>query len=413
MGTVSDTRRTFGAHIAQLRRAQGYSQDELATELEVTRSIVSAWENDHRWPRRQHLEALAEVLESPGLLTWTAGHADQAPPPVFGSPMSLTLLRRNTAEALVAHLSEAESNDGAPGYGWRHDLDDDSRRISALSTAYGLKAVMLAGGCDWRVSLPRLRDMLRRLELPDGGWSALTNSPLARPEVTAVVSSALHDAGEAEDYLAERVEIIVDTLDRRVRGAEPARPYVLAVSLLELSQLGLDDTIGRRFADNLIDLALRAGGAHAWPVEVRPRGLGGPTPSTAHTACAVTALAAWARRLNDLRLLEVAMSGRTWLEHHANLGLDDEWIRSERADGGEELLPVRHFTSAWVLRALMDTGCEPTAPLALQALRDVGSYYAHDVGLWRWPGGGGTFPVWMTWDALAGIASWAGARDVG
>ncbi|HEX6567600.1 MAG TPA: hypothetical protein VF015_00470, partial [Acidimicrobiales bacterium] len=333
--------------------------------------------------------------------------------PVFGRPMSLTELRRNAAEALVAHLSEAEANDGLPGYGWRHDLDDDSRKLSALTTAYGLKAVMLADGHDWQVSLPRIRDMLRRLELRGGGWSALTRSPLARPEVTAVVLSALHDAGEADDYIAERIDIVVDTLDRRVQGAEPARPYVLALTLLELSGLGLGNTVGHRFANNLIDLALPADGAHAWPVEVRPRGLGGPTPSTAHTACAVTALAAWARRLDDLRLLEVALSGRTWLEQNADMALDDEWIRSERADGGEELLPVRHFTPAWVLRALVDTGGDPNGARALQALRGVGSYYAHDAHLWRWPGGGGTFPVWMTWHGLEAVAAWADARELG
>ncbi|HET6953816.1 MAG TPA: hypothetical protein VFI47_25860, partial [Acidimicrobiales bacterium] len=357
------------------------------------------------------VEALAEVLGSPGLLTWTADAPDGPPRSVFGRPMSLTLLRRYAARALIAHLSEAEATDGLPGYGWRHDLDDDSRKISALSTAYGLKATLLAGH-DWRVSLPRLRAMLRRLELPDGGWSALTNSPLARPEVTAVVISALQDAGETEDYVRDHIGIIVDTLDRRVHGAEPARPYVLAASLIELSRLGVDDAVGRRFADNLIDLAFSADGAHAWPVEVRPRGLGGPTPSTAHTACAVTALAAWARRLDDLRLLEIALSGRTWLEQHADLALDDEWIRSERADGGEELLPVRHFTPAWVLRALMGTGGEPSAGLATRALHAVGSYYAHDVALWRWSGGGGTFPVWMTWDALAAVVSWTGAREL-
>lgn len=405
--------RTFGAHIAHMRKARGFSQTELATELDVTRTHVSSWENDRRVPRRAQVEALAELLAAPELLTWSFDRADESPKPAFGGPMSLTLLRRNVARALLDHLSDDLANDGRPGYGWRHEVDDHTRRISALSTAYGLRAMMLAGGRDWQVSQPRVREMLRRLELPTGGWSALTMSPLARPEVTGVVLSALHDAGEDEQYIAGHLGIVVEALDRRIQGEEPARPYVLASTLLELSRLGLDDAEGRRFAQSLIDLAEPVEGAHAWPVVVRPRSLGKSEPSTTHTACAVTALTAWARRLNDLRLLEIAMSGRTWLEANADLGLDDEDIRSERADGGEEQLVVRHFTPAWVLRALMDTGADPMDPLPQAALRAVGSYYSHGDALWRWPGSGGSFPVWMTWYGLVSIAAWVGARDVG
>jgi len=405
--------RTFGAHIAQLRKARGYSQNELAAELEVTRTQLSSWENDRRVPRRAQLEALAEVLAEPGLLTWSVGGADEPPRLAFGGPMSLTLLRRNVVRALLDHLSEDLANDGRPGYGWHRDLDDDSLRISALSTAFGLRAVMLAGGRDWQVSQPRVREMLRRLELPSGGWSAQDAGPLARPEVTGVVLSALHDAGEDERYIADHIGIVAEALDRRIEGAEPARPYVLASTLLELSRLGLDDEHGRRFAQGLVDLAEPTDGGHAWPVVVRPRRLGTSTPSTTHTACAVTALTSWARRLNDLRLLEIAMSGRTWLEGHADLGLDDEEIRIERPDGGEEQQIVRHFTPAWVLRALMDTGADPMDPLPQAALRAVGSYYSHGDALWRWPGSGGSFPVWMTWHGLVSIAAWVGARDVG
>jgi transcriptional regulator with XRE-family HTH domain len=410
---VTTDGRTFGAHIAQLRKARGYSQNELAAELEVTRTQLSSWENDRRVPRRAQLEALAEALAEPGLLTWSADGTDESPRPAFGGPMSLTLLRRNVARALLENLSDDLATDGQPGYGWRHELDDDSRRISALSTAFGLRAVMLAGGRDWQVSQPRVRQMLRRLELPTGGWNAQDASRLARPEVTAVVLSALHDAGEDERYITKHIGMVTEALDRRIQGAEPARPYVLASTLLELSRLGLDDDDGRRFAQSLVDLAEPADEGHAWPVVVRPRTLGTSTPSTTHTACAVTALTAWARRLNDLRLLEFAMSGRTWLEANADLGLDDEAIRSERADGGEEQVIVRHLTPAWVLRALMDTGADPTDPLPQAALRAVGSYYSHGDALWRWPGSGGSFPVWMTWHGLVSIVAWVGARDVG
>ena len=57
--------------------------------------------------------------------------------------------------------------------------------------------------------------------------------PLARPEITAVVLGALHAAGEDDGYVNDRVGLIVDLLDHRAAGAEVARPFVLATSLLE------------------------------------------------------------------------------------------------------------------------------------------------------------------------------------
>jgi transcriptional regulator with XRE-family HTH domain len=409
---VSGTRRTLGAYIAQLRRARGLSQDELATALDVTRTIVSAWENDRRRPRADHIEALAQVLDDDGELAALSTYDDGDPPPLLETAVPVAAVMRRVADALISHLSVDHATDGRPGYGWRHDIDDTTLPLSALSTAYGLKAVMLAGGQRWRFSLPRARAMLRRLELPDGGWSAVTRSPLARPEVTAVVVSALHDAGESDDYVSDRIELLVETLDRRVHGSEPARPYVLTASLIELSRLDVDEATGRRFVDTLIDLSLVGGGARAWPVVVKTSGLGPSSPSTVHTAAAVCALAAWARRLDDDRLREIARSGRTWLEQNCNLDLDDEDIRSERADGGEELLHVRHLTPAWTVRALAETGADPGRGIVGRALRATLSYYTPDAGLWRWPRSGGTYPVWMTYQALAALVAWAGSHEI-
>ena len=58
-------RLTLGETIAALRRERGLSQGELAEALDVTRSIVSAWENDRRRPRLDKLATLREVIGSP------------------------------------------------------------------------------------------------------------------------------------------------------------------------------------------------------------------------------------------------------------------------------------------------------------------------------------------------------------
>jgi transcriptional regulator with XRE-family HTH domain len=411
-GGMNGTRRTLGTYLADRRKARGLSQDDLAAELRVTRTVVSAWENDRRRPRADHLEALGRVFgDGEELAAWSTYH-DGEQPPLFEAPVPVATLMRRAADGLIDHLSEDPATDGGPGYGWRHDVDDATRPVSALSTAYGLKAVMLGGGSDWRLDLPRARALLRRLELGDGGWSAMTISPLARPEATAVVLSALHKVGEDAGYVAERLELLIETLDRRARGAEAARPYVLISALIELAQLDLDAATSARLVDNLVDLSLVDGAARSWPVVVKTSGLGPSNPSTTHTAAAVCALTAWARRLDDDRLRAVARSGRTWLEHNADLDLEDEEIRSERADGGEESHQVRHFTPAWIVRALAETGCDPHGGVVSRALRATNSYYMPDSSLWRWPRSGGLYPVWMTYHAVAALRSWAGSHEI-
>jgi transcriptional regulator with XRE-family HTH domain len=410
---VITDRQTLGAFIAERRRALGMSQGGLAKQMDVSRTIVSAWENDHRRPPADRMGHLGEVLEDDGELArlW-ARPDDRHAPPLFDAPVSVTTLRRQAVNGLVEHLSADEAADQAPGYGWRFDLDDASQSLSALSTAYGLKAVLLAGGRDWRVSLPRIRAMLRRLEMEGGGWSA-TKLSMARPEITAVVVSALHDAGDDDDFVASRIDLLLDGLRSRVEGPEPARPYVLTTSLLELSRLGVDLAIGRRFIDDLIDLSTLDGGERSWPMVVKASPLATSEPSTVPTAGAVCALAAWARRLSDDGLHKVADEGRCWLERHSDLALDDEWIRTERPDGGEDLLAVRHFTPAWVLRAVADAGGDPSTGIARRALREMLSYYVPETCLWRWPRGGGSYPVWMTYHALAALMTWACAAEVG
>ena len=406
---------TFGALIAELRRKRDLSQDDLARRLDLTRTIISAWENDRRRPPADRLADLAEVLgdDHGDLARLWAEPDDDVAAPLFGPKLSVTALRKDAVDALVQYLSTDDAADDEPGYGWRLDLDDTTQSLSALSTAYGLKAMLLAGGRDWRVSLPRIRAMLRRLELPDCGWSASRLSPVARPEITAVVVSALHDAGEADDFVNDRIGVLVEGVRARVEGPEPARPYVLTTSLLELSRLELDDAIGRRFLDDLVDLSQTDGDARAWPVVVKASPLAAPAPSTVHTAHAVCVLAAWARRLDDLRFLQVAQEGRLWLERHSDLALDDELIRTDRPDGGEDYLPVHHFTPAWVVRATIEAGGDPSTGIAARARREMLAYYVPDHALWRWPRGGGSFPVWMTYHSLAALMTWACAVPVG
>jgi transcriptional regulator with XRE-family HTH domain len=415
---VGNRRRRFGEHIADLRGRRGWSQAQLADELRVTRTVVSAWENDRRLPRADHLEELARVLGDDGELVALAAETASDEPPLFDRPVPVASLVRRAADSLVGHISSDDASDGEPGYGWRQDVEELSLPVAAWSTAYGLKTLVMAGG-HASIDVTRARAMLRRLELPDGGWSAMKFSPIARPEVTGAVLSALHIAGEPDEYLAGRIRLLVDILDRRAPGAEPARPYVLTAALLELGRLGVDDATGRRLVDTLVDLSLDDDGRRAWPSVVRsepepPESVfGSPGPSTIHTAAALCALAVWARRFDDGRLDDVLESGRSWLERSASLDVDDEDIISERADGGEELLPIRHFTPAWVLRALSETGSDPEGAPVRAAMRATLSHYEPMYGLWHWPRASAGYPVWMTHQAVAALVSWGGSHRLG
>jgi hypothetical protein len=322
-------------------------------------------------------------------------------------------LCRRIGDALIAYLStDVTGPGGEPGYGWRHDIDDPTKPPSALATAYGLRAVAVAGSLDRRVSLPRACETIRRLELPTGGWTARRLTAVARPEVTAVVAGVLHEAGEDDGFVADRVAQVVDLLDRRGPDAEWARPYVLATSLIELSRLPLDDVVGKRLVEGLVDISQVDAGTRGWPFAVRAPGIAPRSLSTVHTAMAVCAIAAWARRLDDLVLGDVARTGLTWLERHADLDLDDEHLGSETADGRTELVPVRHFTPAWVAQAAGAAGADSTSALIRRAIREVLRYYFSDLAVWRWPRSGGAYPVWMTHHGIAALKAWAASHEI-
>ncbi len=53
----------IGTTIEHMRIERGWSQDELADRIGITKSSLSRMENDNQWPRPDTLEALAAALE--------------------------------------------------------------------------------------------------------------------------------------------------------------------------------------------------------------------------------------------------------------------------------------------------------------------------------------------------------------
>jgi hypothetical protein len=79
--------------------------------------------------------------------------------------MPVSQVLRQAADGLITQLSDDEAVDGRPGYGWRRDLEDVEQPLSAMATACGLQAILLAGAGLARRP-PAGREVLRRLELP-------------------------------------------------------------------------------------------------------------------------------------------------------------------------------------------------------------------------------------------------------
>ena len=53
---------TLGEQIKQARENKNYSQEELATKLEVSRQAISKWENDTAIPNGINREMLNQIL---------------------------------------------------------------------------------------------------------------------------------------------------------------------------------------------------------------------------------------------------------------------------------------------------------------------------------------------------------------
>jgi hypothetical protein len=84
-----------------------------------------------------------------------------------------------------------------------------------------------------------------------------------------------------------------------------------------------------------------------------------------------------------------------------------EEIRRPIGADRSEVLTVRHFTRAWVVRALLEFGVDPGYKRIRATVGEL--YTSHEKGLWDWnlPGQAKIRrPGWATFDALRGLESY-------
>lgn len=303
-------------------------------------------------------------------------------------PLLSTEFRR-VAGALRASLVT-----DASGSGWTLNLRKG--RPTPLTTAYGIMTALLLEGPLAADLVPAVKFLKTRVE--KGGPYAAENPSQPRPEAVAIVLDALHRVDAAARYDEQ-----LAAMKRGLGDLERSRPLILSGVLETTVQYG-DPELTRSLIDDLLETRRSFGGVLLW-VQKAEDYLVAPVASVAHTARAVCALVraqAALRPEEELReqVRDAVEQAAAWLAEGQNLDGTSEVI-DRQVDSGPELVYVRHFTAAWVVKALTLVGLPALHPAVSAAVARIWQYYHRESALWRWPNG--ELPVWMTFDAVEAL----------
>lgn len=386
----------FGDELRRLRRRKRETQAKTSDAVNVSRGTLAQWETGRHLPSSDHARLLDLHLGSGSHLFDLAEQA-RLPlrprassavdvPAVFGTSTVLQVFRA-VGRGLVEHL--IVDDQGKPT-GWRHNLQQ-SQQQTALSTAYGIKAMLVVG--EPHVDLHALETSLRSMREPHGGWFSRSQGQ-PRPEVTATVLDALFRIGTpipVEEALG-LLESLLDDFSR-------TRPFILSSVLQTVVRLRPDSPLTHMLIDSLLAARQDFNGVLLWPEKVEA-GLVKPDASLIHTARAVTALQAALEVHHRADLHDAVGTALDWIVNRPG---DDDGVTEQLTHpnkSGQSQLAIRHFTSAWVAQALAQSTSAP-ADRTRRALRTLFERYVPETGLWAW--GNGDLPIWMTHDAVAAL----------
>jgi hypothetical protein len=320
--------------------------------------------------------------------------------------IDLAGLHRQTMRSLLLAMSVDQ---GSGDKGWNHHLGLPP--ITPVGTAFGLRIMQLV---DSSPSLFQSDEILKTLwqqrhRASDGCWRSMSQQPTGRPEATASVLLALADQ---KDW--KRARAVRAPFERLLEpGRDPALwtyTWSMALALPALSTIAPDSGLLEVLARALDDAAVRdsRGRILYWTRFSRHAGRDAD-PSPAHTARVLLAMQ-HCRKATDRRLgtppdeLEAALH---WLLGQPRWDNLYEEIRRPTGAGRGEILTNRHFTSAWVVRALLEYGIDPMHRRIRSTVADL--YRSHDEGLWDWVAPDGTpvrRPGWATLDALRALRAY-------
>ena len=399
-------KRVFGTELRKTLRSRGLSIDDAAGALGLDAAEIQQWESGQDFPSGEKAQALDDYLTARGaiydlaeeLRTKAIRATQGAAPPRLAAAPAPTLLQvfGEVATALRGSLTKAA--DGTP-QGWPHDLRRLGAPATPLSTAFGLRAMLLLEG-SLAADLVPVTTRLKTGADPTGGYAADTQRE-PRPEATGTVLLALQRIDGTASLLDQ-----LDTMKANIGEFERTRLYILTTLLEASCQLAPDAELTAALTRDLLDARRPYGDLSLWPEKVEPL-LISPAPSIAHTARAVYALAQVGRPTPEVQAaIEQAAA---WLAGQRDLGNVSEMI-DRPFQGGTEPLYIRHFTAAWVLKALVSAGLPSSHPAVSAAVNWVWSSYSDSAALWSW--NNGDLPIWMTYDAVDALRLWSLATTI-
>ncbi len=388
--------RVFAAELSRTLRMRQTTVEQAAADLAVPLADVARWAAGQELPSEPQARSLDEYLTARGaiqsLVTDLRSRPERPGPRLVPvprpSPAAPTLFQTfaDVARALRACL--VRDADGTP-LGWPRDLRELPGGATLASTAYGIKTMMLLED-GLAADLVPVAENLKNMAFPEWEDERRQQYPL-RPETIAVVLSALRRITAVEAFADQAI-----VMENDLGDFEKSRTFILTAIL----QTSLLLEPGSRLVETLIDSLLAArrpyGDLLLWPEKAEPL-LIDPNPSVAHTARAVRALASVQAIRSSAPVQEALEQATTWLLEHRDL--HNAYEATER---GSEMVHIRHFTSAWVVKALVSAGIPATHPTVSNALAQVWHSYGGDTAaLWAWDNG--DLPIWMTFDAIEAL----------
>lgn len=388
----------FGAELTKTLRLRKLTTEQAAAVLSVPAPDVARWAAGRALPSESEARALDEYLTARGAiqnfvmeLRSKPGHPRRGsvPSPLPSAPTLLQTLQ-SVAQALRGGVTR-DAN-GRPK-GWPRDLRQMSGKATAASTAYGIKTMlMLEDGL--AADLVPVAESLREMAFPGGGYAG-QEQKAPRPEVTAAVLDTLHRITGTENFDAQ-----IAQMEKDLGDFEKSRPFVLTTMLETSLQLRPEAKLTETLIESLLAARRPYDDLLLWPEKAEPL-LIDPAPSVAHTARAVRALARVHAVHPSSQAQEALDQAAVWLAEQRDLHNAYEVIERP-VDGGLEPVHVRHFTAAWVVKALVSAGVPATHPSVSSAVAQTWNSYGGDTAaLWAWDNG--DLPIWMTFDAIEAL----------
>lgn len=389
----------FGIELARTLRERHKTIEQAAAALSLPATDVTRWARGTGLPSESQARALDGYLTARGAIQQLvidlrskpdqAGRAAGATPLPAAQTPTLLGVMRNVARALRGSLIH---NASSQPMGWARDLRQMSRSATAASTAFGLKTLLLLED-GLAPDLVPVAENLRMMKERDGYANQEHAGP--RPEATATVLDALYRISGLDHFGAEFA-----SMEKGFDDFAKYRPYIVTIMLEASIRLKPESKLTETLIDCLLAARRPYDNALVWPEKAEPL-LIAPAPSVAHTARAVRALA----RVQEVRpSAEVKMAleeGAAWLVDRRDLHNTYE-VMERTVEGSLETATVRHFTAAWVVKALVSAGVPATHPSVSNAVVQVWASYGGDTaGLWAWDNG--ELPIWMTYDAVEAL----------